>query len=155
MTLDEYFCVGETVTLGSHRFDAEAIKAFAKKFDPQAFHLDKEKARASVFNALCASGWHTASAWMKYNVAVGMASRDRQWAGPGPEPVIGPSPGIKNLKWLKPVFAGETVTYTRKVTEHRPLSSRPGWRVLSVLGAGHDSAGDKVLEFESGVLVKA
>ena len=49
---------------------------------------------------------------MKYNVATRMAEGQR-WAGPGPVPDFGPSPGFKNLKWLKPVYAGETITFTR------------------------------------------
>lgn len=155
MTLDDYLSVGETVELGSHTFDAEAIVAFARKFDPQPFHLSEETAKGTVFNGLCASGWHTASAWMKRNVATGMSLKAGQWGGPGPEPEFGPSPGFKNLKWLKPVFAGETVRFTRQVTGHRPLASRPGWHVMTIWGEGHDSKGDKVIEFESAALVKA
>ena len=77
------------------------------------------------------------------------------WDGPGPEPEFGPSPGFRNLKWLKPVFAGETVTFTRTGLAHRPLASRPGWRLLTILCEAFDSTGDKVIEFESSVLVKA
>lgn len=155
MTLDEYFQVGETVTLGSHTFSPEEIVAFARKFDPQPFHLSEETAKGSVFGALCASGWHTASTWMKYNVRKGMMKGDGVWNGEGPAPTIGASPGFKDLKWLKPVFAGETITYTRKVLSQRALASRPGYRVMTVWGEGHDSKGDKVIEFESAVIVKA
>ena len=73
---------------------------------------------------------------------------------PGTEARIRPSPGFKNLKWLKPVYAGETVRYTRTALEHRALASRPGWRVLSLRCEGFDSTGDKVLEFDSAVLVQ-
>ena len=69
MTLDEYFGIGTTTVLGSYRFDAEAIKEFARKYDPQPFHTDEEAARGSVFGRLCASGWHTAAVWMKLNLA--------------------------------------------------------------------------------------
>jgi acyl dehydratase len=152
MSLDAFFRIGETVEIGSHTFTAEAIKAFARKYDPQPFHVDEEAAKKSVLGGLCASGWHTASAWMRCNLAAGMDSGP--WDGPGPRPGFGPSPGFKNLKWLKPVFAGQTVRYTRKAIEHRPLVSRPGWRVLSLFSEGFDSTGDKVIEFESAVLVK-
>ena len=111
MTLDEFFEIGVTTPLGSYVFDAEGIKAFARKYDPQPFHLDEEAAKNSVFGGLCASGWHTASVWMKLNVAT--PTNGAAWQGTGPEPVFGPSPGFSNLKWLKPVFAGETVTFTR------------------------------------------
>ena len=154
MTLDEFFCIGVTVTLGSHRFEPEAIKAFARKYDPQIFHLDEEAARNSVFGGLCASGWHTAATWMKLNLETGVEAEGISLAGAGPAPEFGPSPGFKNLKWLKPVYAGETVTFTRTALAHRPIASRPGWRVLTLRSEAFDSTGDKVIEFESAVLVK-
>lgn len=152
MTLDEFFCIGVTVTLGSHKFEAEAIKAFARKYDPQVFHLDGPAAARSMLGGLCASGWHTAATWMKYNLATRMDTEG--WTGPGPTPEFGPSPGFSNLKWPKPVFAGETVTFTRTALAHRALGTRPGWRLLSLRSEAFDSTGDKVLEFDSAVLVK-
>ena len=84
MTLDEFFGIGVTVMLGSHKFEPEAIKAFARKYDPQPFHVDEEAAKKSVFGRLCASGWHTASTWMKYNLATRMETEGKRWTGPGP-----------------------------------------------------------------------
>ncbi len=153
MTLDEFFGIGVTTSLGSHRFDADAIKAFAKKYDPQVFHVDEKSAGKTVLGGLCASGWHTAAIWMKLNVAASVDGP--RWDGLGPPPEFGPSPGFKNLKWLKPVFAGETVTFTRTGVAHRPIASRPGWRILTIRADAFDSTGDKVLEFESAVLVKS
>ena len=103
MTLDEYFMIGRTITLGAHKFEADEIKAFAKKYDPQIFHVDEEAAKKSVLGGLCASGWHTAATWMKYNLEKRMESEGVRWTGPGPQPEFGPSPGFRNLKWLKPV----------------------------------------------------
>jgi acyl dehydratase len=154
MTLDEFFGIGVTTALGSHKFEAEAIKAFARKYDPQPFHIDEAAAKNSVCGGLCASGWHTAATWMKYNLATGMETEGRRWQGLGPRPEFGPSPGFKNLKWLKPVYAGETVTFTRTGIAHRPIASRPGWRLLTLRADAFDSTGDKVLEFESAVLVQ-
>ncbi|MGX9116005.1 MaoC family dehydratase [Mesorhizobium sp. BHbsci] len=154
MSLDEFFCIGVTVTLGSHTFEPEAIKAFARKYDPQIFHLDEEAAKKSVFGGLCASGWHTAATWMKLNLEAGVEAGGARWVGAGPAPEFGPSPGFKNLKWLKPVYAGETVTFTRTALAHRPIMSRPGWRLLTLRSEAFDSTGDKVIEFESAVLVK-
>lgn len=154
MTLDEYFRLGETITLGSHRFEADEIKAFAAKYDPQRFHMDEKEAEHSVFGRLCASGWHTAATWMKYNLEKREDAETGEWAGPGPQPEFGPSPGFQNLKWLKPVYAGETITFTRRALAHRALASRPGWRLLTIVCEAHDSTGAKVLEFESAVLVK-
>jgi acyl dehydratase len=153
MTLDEFFGIGVTTALGSHTFEPEAIKAFARKYDPQIFHTDEEAAKNSLLGGLCASGWHTAATWMKYNLTTRAATETSRWTGPGPMPEFGPSPGIRNLKWLKPVYAGETVTFTRTGVTHRPLASRPGWRLLSIRAEAFDSTGDKVIEFESSVLV--
>jgi acyl dehydratase len=153
MTLDEFFGIGVTTVLGSHTFEPEAIKAFARKYDPQPFHVSEEAAKRSVFGALCASGWHTAATWMKYNLLTSVED-DKHWEGPEPRPEFGPSPGFKNLKWLKPVYAGETITFTRRGLNHRPVSSRPGWRLLNIRAEAFDSTGDKVLEFESAVMVK-
>ncbi|MBX3576545.1 MAG: MaoC family dehydratase [Rhizobiaceae bacterium] len=155
MTLDEYLGIGVTRTLGSHRFEADEIKAFARKYDPQPFHLDEAAAERSVFGRLCASGWHTVAMWMRYNLLGRPDADPGAWTGPGPRPVFGPSPGFENLKWLKPVYAGETVTFTRTGISHRALATRPGWRLLSIRCEGFDSSGDKVIEFDSAVLVQA
>jgi acyl dehydratase len=154
VTLDEFFGIGVTQQLGSHRFEPEAIKAFARKYDPQPFHLDETAAERSVFGRLCASGWHTTALWMKYNLQTRMHPEGTAWDGPGPQPEFGPSPGFQNLKWLKPVYAGETVSFTRKGLNHRPVGSRPGWRLLTILAEAFDSSGDRVMQFESSVLVK-
>ena len=153
-TLDDYFSIGETIVLGSHTFGAEEIKAFARKFDPQRFHVDEAEAQKSLFGRLCASGWHTTSIWMKYNLLHREEVAGKPWDGPGPRPQFGPSPGFEKLRWLKPVYAGETVTFTRRALGHRALATRPGWRLLSMACEAHDSTGDKVLEFQSNVLVK-
>ena len=149
-SLDEFFEIGVTVPLGAHTFDAGSIKAFARKYDPQPFHTDEEAAKRSVFGGLCASGWQTAATWMRRNLETPGPS----WQGAGPTPVFGPSPGISNLKWLKPVFAGETVSFSRTAVSHRAMTSRPGWRMLIVRAEGVDSTGDKVIEFDSAVLVQ-
>ncbi|MFK0690188.1 MaoC family dehydratase [Mesorhizobium sp. IMUNJ 23033] len=154
MTLDEFFLIGVTVTLGSHTFEPDDIKAFARKYDPQVFHVDEEAAKTSVLGGLCASGWHTAATWMKYNLEKRMETEGVRWTGPGPQPEFGPSPGFRNLKWLKPVYAGETVTFMRTALAHRPLAARPGWHLLTLLCEASDSTGDKVIEFDSAVLVK-
>ena len=154
MTLDEYFGIGETTVLGTHVFEPDAIKAFAAKYDPQPFHLDEAAAARSVFGRLCASGWHTAAVWMKKNLEKGGNSDPQRWTGPGPMPIFGPSPGFRNLRWPKPVYAGETITFTRTGLAHRPVASRPGWRLLTIRSEAFDSTGDKVIEFESAVLVQ-
>lgn len=151
MTLDDWFRTGQTLQLGTHLFTADEIRRFAGKFDPQPFHVDEEAAKSSVFGGLCASGWHTASVWMKLNV---QHRRDpSEWKGDGLPPKFGPSPGFRDLRWMKPVFAGQTISYSRKALEHRAVTSRPGWRLLTVEAAAHNEDGANVLEFFSAVLV--
>lgn len=154
MTLDDYFRIGETVVLGSHTFEADEIKAFGRKYDPQPFHVDEALADGTVFGKLCASGWHTCAMWMKYNLEGREDMADREWTGSGPQPVFGPSPGFTNLNWLKPVYVDDMITFTRKAIQHRPLVSRPGWRLLNMLCEAHNQRNEKVLTFDSAVLVK-
>lgn len=154
MTFDEFFRLGQTVTLGSHTFEPDEIKAFARKYDPQPFHIDEAQAERSVFGRLCASGWHTCSMWMRLNLAFREDVAQARWDGPGPRPQFGPSPGIRNLKWLKPVYVGDTITFTRRAEHYRPLASRPGWLLLDIVGEAFNQSGDKVLEMENAVLVK-
>ena len=81
--------------------------AFAAQFDPQPFHLDEAAAKASLFGALSASGWHTAAGWMKCYVATNQAAEARIRAeGRVPAP-LGPSPGFENLVWHRPVTPGD------------------------------------------------
>ena len=91
--------------------------------------------------------------WMSRNVARPIAG-GQVWTGDGPVPVLGPSPGVNNLKWPRPVYAGETVTYSRTIHGHRPLASRPGWHILTITAGGTDSTGASVLSFDSAVMVK-
>ena len=144
---------GQRLELGEHLFTAEAIVAFASRYDPQRFHVDAQAARDSVFGALCASGWHTASVWMRLNVLHGRDEMRRVAAWDGPLPVFGPSPGIRDLKWLRPVFAGETVRYWSEIEGTRPSNSRPGWGIVSTASGGELPDGTPVLSMRGAVLV--
>ncbi len=140
-------------TLGSHLFTADAIVAFARKYDPQRFHVDAELARQSVFGGLCASGWHTTAAWMRKNVEYLDALRSR-WAEEGLPPLVfGPSPGIRNLRWLRPVYAGEEIVFYSTATSERPLASRPGWHMLEHVAEAETADGTPVMRFEAAVLI--
>lgn len=145
------FAEGVTEALGSHRFTAEDIKRFAAKYDPQPFHLDEDKAEASVLGGLCASGWHTAGVYMKLNVE----TRTRQmqaWIEAGnPPPMLGPSPGVRNIRWPKPVYAGDTIAYSQVVTAKRRSRSRPGWGVVEFKTTGVNQAGETVFSVDGAV----
>lgn len=152
MRMAERFAVDEKVALGSVHFSAEDIIRFARKFDPQPFHTDAEAAKHFVFGALCASGWHTCSAWMKCFVDYWRdESECLRLAGQEP-PKLGPSPGFHDLSWLKPVFAGDTIDYSIALLDSRPLASRPGRGIITALSEGVNQNGEPVMRFKSSIL---
>jgi acyl dehydratase len=144
----EDLVIGETEELGSYTFTPDEIVRFAKQYDPQPFHVDAEAAKGSLFGALCASGWHTASVWMKH--MVGYRDRIRAYAlSHGQRPArLGPSPGFSNLKWLKPVYAGDTITYRTTVTAKRPSASRPEWGLVFHHNTGTNQNGETIFAFD-------
>jgi acyl dehydratase len=143
----EDIAVGEAVELGSHTFTAEAIKDFAARFDPQPFHLDEAAAERSHFGALLASGWHTVAMWMRLRIERERREEEERRARGEPSARLGPSPGFRDLRWLKPVFAGDTISYAAEVIETRPLKSRPGWGMVSSRSTGTNQRGELVLSF--------
>ena len=142
--------IGMTRDLGAHRFAAEAIVAFARAYDPQVFHLDAEAARATHFGALCASGWQTAAVWMKRLNAT--FARDIAFtARSGPVPQLGPSPGFKDLQWLRPVYAGDTIRYASRLVDRRASASRPGWGIATHHNTAQNQRGEPVFAFTGSV----
>ena len=146
--------VGDTIEVGSHTFNADEIKAFARRFDPQLFHLDEAAAERSHFGALCASGWHTAVAWMRLMVdhRRGMAEAAR--ARGEPIAAIGPALGFRELKWLKPVYVGDTIAYKTEVIETRVSNSRPESGLMTIRSTGTNNNGEPVISFVSTTFVE-
>jgi acyl dehydratase len=144
---------GTRAKLGSYTFDAAAIKSFAGKYDPQAFHIDEAAAAKTHFGGLCASGWHTASAYMKCCAAHNFAGCDAAKANGKKLPPLGPSPGFENLKWLKPVYAGDTITFHNEITGTREMSSRDDWGLVFAANTGFNQAGDLMFSFDGKLLV--
>jgi acyl dehydratase len=107
--------VGDTGELGAYTITEEDILAFAKKYDPQPFHLDREAAKQSIFGGLIASGWHTCAILMRMSVE---SMLREQVAGVG-------SPGIDSCRWLKPVRPGDTLTARTEIVETWPSRSKP------------------------------
>lgn len=152
MKFIELYPADMKLELGTVHFSAESIIRYATKFDPQPFHLDADAARNSVFEGLCASGWQTSASWMKCFLAYwGKEVRRMTSEGIQP-PKLGPSPGFRNLKWLRPVYAGDDVTYFATMMSARPLASRPGTFLNTTFNEGVNQHGDAVVRFESNVL---
>jgi acyl dehydratase len=145
--------VGEKAEIGRFTFTAEAIKRFARAYDPQPFHLDEEAAAASSFGGLCASGWHTASVWMRLMIDHRVRNADRNTPD-GEPPRMGPSPGFDDMKWLKPVFAGQTITYSTEITALRESRSKPQWGIMTSRNEGYNEDGELAFSFTGHVFVE-
>ncbi|MBX9860744.1 MAG: MaoC family dehydratase [Sphingomonas sp.] len=107
--------VGKVSQFGSYQVTREEVVEFAKKFDPQPFHLSDDAAAKTHFGRLSASGWHTCAMMMA--MLVENLTRTKQ-AGLG-------SPGQDELRWLKPVYPGDTLSLSVEVLEKRASTSRP------------------------------
>jgi acyl dehydratase len=117
----EDFQVGQVHQLGSHLITAEEIIDFARRFDPQPFHVDPERAKRSAFQGLIASGWHSASIWMRL-----------YWDGVLSRSASLGSPGVENLDWRAPVRPGDELRGSLEVISTRPSHSRPDRGLVQV-----------------------
>jgi acyl dehydratase len=149
----EDLVVGRGIDLGSHTFSPEEIIAFARDFDPQPFHLSEEGAAKSHFGRLAASGWHTGSVWMRRFLDTRAAQQKAVLDAGGKLPQGGPSPGFRNLKWNKPVFAGDTISY-RTVLADKRMTSKPGWGLIFSHNTGVNQHGERVFEFLGSAFVQ-
>ena len=152
MRMTDLYPFGEAVEIGSLTFTAQDIIRFAKDFDPQPFHLDEELAKSALFGALCASGWHSSAGWMKCFVPFWQSECKRLAEDGIAPPNLGPSPGFTGMRWLKPVFAGDTITYSVTAMASRELATRPGRVINTILCAGRNQHDEPVIRFESTVL---
>lgn len=135
--------VGEKRRFGAYQVTREEVVAFAQQYDPQPFHLSDEAAAKTHFGRLAASGWHTCAMTMAMLVESG---RDDPHAGLG-------SPGVDELRWIKPVYPGDTLSVETEIIELRPSNSRPelgSFRSRVGVFNQHD---EPVMRFTSIVLV--
>jgi len=128
---------GSVRELGSVTVSAEEIKAFAEQFDPQPFHVDEAAGRRSIFGNLCASGWHTCALAMKLTVENFL----NEAASMG-------SPGLESLRWLKPVYPGDTLTLKHTITESRPLRKRLDTGIVRSQWEMSNQNGETVMQME-------
>jgi acyl dehydratase len=138
----EDLAVGQVFKSGQIRVGAEQIKAFAKEFDPQPYHLDDEAARKSVFGELVASGWHTAALTMRL-----LVEGEFKPAGG----ILGV--GFDALSWPRPVRPGDELHVKSEVLEVRPSKSRPDRGLVRVRTTTFNQDGEAVQIYTANLLV--
>ena len=138
------FAVGDETLFGHYDVTREEVIDFARKYDPQPFHLSDEAAAETHFGRLAASGWHTCA--MTMAVIARFVVEDRQ-AGLG-------SPGVDELRWLKPVYPGDRLTVRATIVETIPSRSKPAIGVLRSRTVVTNQDGVDVMRFTSIVMMQ-
>jgi acyl dehydratase len=139
----EDFPVGQVVDYGSYHVTAEEIVSFAREFDPQPFHVDESAAKASMLGGLSASGWHICAIVMRMMVD-GYFGRTASMG----------STGIDEMKWLRPVFAGDRLSCRRTTLAGRVSAKRPDMGILMLRWELFDAKAEKKAEMTGINLVK-
>jgi len=134
----EDFHSGQVIELGTCTVTETEIMDFARQFDPQPFHVDRDAAAASHFGGIVASGWHTCSMLMR-QIVDELLSRS----------VSHGSPGVDEIRWLKPVRPGDTLRMSMRVTEAIPSKSRPDRGVLKCDYQGVNQHGETVVTMKT------
>lgn len=136
------------IVIGTYTFTEEAIVDFARKYDPQPFHIDPAAAAKSPFGGIIASGWQTAAVWMKLMVAYlhRNISEERAQAG-------FVSPGFREMRWFKPVRPGMTLTYSTENIAKLDWKSRPELGLLEARNEARDDKDELMMSFIGRVLI--
>jgi acyl dehydratase len=145
MTINTYFedlTVGAKLSLGKYTFEREEVLEFAGKYDPQPFHVDEQAAGASIFGGLIASGWHTCAVMMKLLVA--QVLHDSSSMG---------SPGIDEIRWLKPVRVGDTLEVFLVIEGARASKSKADRGLIVMRWDGYNQDGEQVVYVRSKLLM--
>jgi acyl dehydratase len=130
----EDFEAGDVLELGQRTISNDEIVAFAREFDPQPFHLDEEAARRTIYGGLIASGWHTGSLMMR--ILYDGLLKDAVSLG---------SPGVDELRWLKPVRPGDTLAVRMTIVECVPSRSKPDRGIVRSLLEARNQHGEVVV----------
>src|SRR3954470_23852782 len=136
--------VGAETYFGSYDVTRDEMLEFAHKYDQQPFHLSDEAAARTHFGRLAASGWHTAAMTM---AVIARAVVGEKQAGLG-------SPGIDELRWLKPVYPGDTLHVSGQILEKTPSRSRPDIGSFRTQTIVTNQDGVPVMRFTSIVLIR-
>lgn len=140
----EDFAPGQVYRSERFLMTTEAIKAFAREYDPQPFHLDEEAARDTLFEGLAASGWHTAAVTMRLLTAGEMHPAGGHIGG-----------RLEELKWPRPTRPGDELRVESEILEVRPSESRRGWGWLRVRTTTLNQNDEVVQSYIGNVMVRA
>lgn len=136
--------IGAETDFGSYEVTREEVLEFARKYDPQPFHLSDEEAAKTHFGRIAASGWHTCAMTM---AVIGRHVTDSGQQGLG-------SPGIDELRWLKPVYPGDTITVRGKIVDKTPSRSKPEIGSFRTETTVSNQDGVPVMTYKSIVLIR-
>ena len=140
----EDLVVGAKASFGHYEVTREEVIAFASKYDPQPFHLSDEAAAQTYFGRLSASGWHTAA--MAMRMAVDNMKEQRSAS-------LG-SPGIDELRWLKPVYPGDTLRCETELLDKRVSRSRPDMGITKGRTTVFNQHDEPVMTFVANGLIR-
>jgi len=135
--------IGARFDLGSTRFTADEIVGFANQYDPQSFHVDAEAAKASMFGGIIASGWHITAKLMRLFVDNYI----------DPRTALG-SPGVDEVRWLKPVRPGDTLTAWVECAGKAPSRSRPDMGIVHEQWRATNQEGELVMTLKGVNMVR-
>ena len=136
--------VGAETDFGAYDVTREEVLEFARKYDPQPFHLSDEEAAKTHFGRIAASGWHTCAMTMAV-IARKVVGQDQAGLG---------SPGVDELRWLKPVYPGDTLHVRGKIVDKTPSRSRPDMGSFRTETTVTNQDGVPVMRFTSIVLIR-
>jgi len=137
----EDFRPGDTLDLGTKTVTRDEIISFARDFDPQPFHLDEAAGEASLLGGLAASGWHTISMLMRLlcdNLLLASTCKG--------------SPGVEEVRWMRPVHPGDRLSATAEVLSARALKSRPTLGLVEFLMTVTNQDGAPVMTQKNAIL---
>ncbi len=136
--------LGEETYFGSYDVTREEVLEFARKYDPQPFHLSDDEAAKTHFGRIAASGWHTAAMTMAV-IARHVVAHEQAGLG---------SPGIDELRWTKPVYPGDRLNVYGGIVEKRPSRSKPQMGSFRTRMRVTNQHGEPVMTFTSIVLIR-
>jgi acyl dehydratase len=135
------FAPGQVYPLGRRTLARDEVVAFARDWDPQPFHLDEQAAARSIYGGLIASGWHTVCVFMRL-FADGLLHGSAAMG----------SPGVDEVRWLRPVRPGDTLEARLEVLEVRPSRSKPDRGIVRLRSVMINQRQEEVLSFIANVM---